>query len=276
METVYVNFETENRGRIMKLTKLFAAFLSAILLLSLCSCVEEESEETLKMPPMGSMVEYRISDTEYLRVLYNDYDSNYGEWIKDGETTKLLFDTNEEYWGILSARYGITQLNISVSELIWGEYELEEGEVLATTDEGFLNSTALTVAQTGEVLPIQNITVTENYEGNFDWATPEWKAFCSSKQNEYYEIEKLSVTINSVTREGEWVTNDITVPIKIVFDDWLCQAEIFDISDEDEKKIFFGKGHMEDGAFVIDEVVSTMFYENSVTDIKIKKISPVT
>ena len=119
----------------------------------------------------------------------------------------------------------------------------------------------------------QSASLIENYEGNFDWATPEWKEFCSPEENEYYEIEKLSVKINSATCEGEWVINDITVPVKIVFGDWFCSVEIFDISGEQEKQIFFGKGHMEDGVFVIDETVIDMFYENSVTEIKIVKTS---
>lgn len=258
----------------MKFTKILSSLLLCIiLLLSLCSCVEEESEETLKMPEIGSMVEYRISDTEYIIVLFNDYYSNYGEWIKDGEATKIFVDTNEVYWGIFTGRMGITELNIVISELTLEKSKVEKGKILASTDEGFLNSTMFTIEETGEILQITNIKVSKNYEGNFDWATPEWKKFCSPKENEYYKIEKLSVKINSVTREGEWSTNEITVPVKIVFDEWFYSVEIFDISGEEDCLIFYGNGHIEDGALVIEKAWSRMFYENSVTDITITKVA---
>ena len=104
----------------MKFTKILAGLLCIVLLLSLCSCVQEESEETLKMPEIGSMVEYHISDTEYLRILYNDYYTNYGEWIKDGETTRLYIETDEDYWGLFASRYGITGLSIVIRELTLG------------------------------------------------------------------------------------------------------------------------------------------------------------
>lgn len=255
----------------MKFARFLICLLCIVLLLCLCSCVEEESEETLKMPEIGSMVEYRISDTEYLRILYKDGYSNYGEWIKDGETTRLYVETEETYWGIFAARYGITKLNVVIRELTFESHNLDAGRVLATTDEGFLNSTTLTVAESGEILPITEIKVTENYEGNFDWATPEWKEFCSPRENEFYEIEKLSVKIDSVTRQGEWRTNGSIIPVKMVFDEWFCWAEIYDISGEQDKKVFLGKGHIENGVLIIDEMTSVMFYENSVTDIKITK-----
>ena len=256
----------------MKFTKILAGLLCIVLLLSLCSCVQEESEETLKMPEIGSMVEYHISDTEYLRILYNDYYTNYGEWIKAGETTRLYIETDEDYWGLFASRYGITRLSIVIRELTLGQHDFEIGKVLATSDEGFLNSTTLTIAQTYALLQITDIEVIENYEGTFDWASPEWKEFCSPKQNEFYEIEKLFVKINSSTCEGEWITNDISVPVKIGFDDWFYSVVIYDISGEQEKQIFCGKGHIENGVFVVDEIVSSnMFYENSVTDIKITK-----
>lgn len=255
----------------MKPTRFLAIALCVVLLLSLCACMKEESEETLKRPEIGSMVEYRISDTEYLRVLYNDYYSNYGEWIRDGETIRLCVQTNIAYWGLFTARYGIRDLNLDIRELTLGKNEEEMGKCLATTDEGFLNSTALTIAETGEVLPITDIRVTEHNARNFDWATPEWKEFCAPEENAYYEIEKLSVKINSATREGEWITNDITVPVKIVFHDWFCTVEIFDLSDQQEKRIFHGNGHMENGALVMDEIESDMFYGNSVTALTVTK-----
>lgn len=256
----------------MRYIKAIVSLLCIALLVSFCSCIEEESAETLKMPAIGSMIEYRISDTEYLKILYNDYYSNYGEWIKDEEVIKLYVSTDEDYWGLFATRYGIAKLNIAIRELTLEDHEFETGELLATTDEGFLNSTTLTLAQTGEVIRITKIDVAENYDGNFDWATPEWKEFRTPMENHFYEIEKLSVKFDSVTREGEWFTNDIIIPVKLVFDDWFCSVEIYDISVEQHKRIFSGNGHIEDGILIIDEATrSDMFYGNSVTEIKLIK-----
>lgn len=261
----------------MKIKSFLLVFLCLCLLLSLCSCVEEEMPETLEMPELGTLIEYRISENECFRVLFDDYYTNFGEWVKDGETTKVLFRTEEDYWGLLFSRYGITELRIYVSEFTLdgkyenGGYALNAEKDIACTDEGFLNSTTFTMLDTGEVLQITDIVITENYEGDFDWATPEWKEFCAPAENTSYEIEQLSLRCDSATKAGEWITNGVSVPVKIVFDEWVCSVEIFDVSSGEEKRIFFGNGHMEDGVLVIDTCTSDMFYANTVTDLKITK-----
>ena len=66
----------------MRPKSIITPILCILLLLSLCACdlFEEEKEETPKTPFLDSLVEYRISDDEYILMIYDDYFSNYGEW----------------------------------------------------------------------------------------------------------------------------------------------------------------------------------------------------
>lgn len=270
----------------MRFRKIFLLVLAICLLLSLSSCFlkpEEEMPETLECPEENTMLEYRLGEDECLRVLYTEIPGSFygycyfGEWIKNGEEKKVCICINEKYWGILFSRNGITELTLSVHKLTlgareWdGSYRLDVGEEIARTDEGFLNSTTLTMTETGEALNISDIKVTENYEGDFDWATPEWKAFCVAEENEVFEMEKLSLWCDGATKTGEWITNGVAVPVRIAFDKWLPAVEVFDISGEEEKRIFLGNGHLEDGVLVIDDYVGNMVYGNTVTDLTLTK-----
>ncbi|MBQ8163445.1 MAG: hypothetical protein IJZ93_03650 [Clostridia bacterium] len=162
----------------MKIRKFLFLVMSICLILSLFSCtVEEEQPQTLDAPSRNSMVEYKISENEYLRVLYTDYYANFGEWVKDGSITKVCLFTKEKTWGWLFNTQGITKLNIEVHELAvetvtddYGDkFSDKVGKKIAETDEGFLNSSTFTMIETGDVLQIENIEITENYEGTFDW-----------------------------------------------------------------------------------------------------------
>lgn len=275
----------------MKTKHIFVIILCIALMLSLSSCVEEESEETLASPEFDTMMEYRISDTEYIRLLYSNEYSGFGEWVKDGEIKKLFYDCEYKYWGILFSRMGVTEQIITIYEiedLALASTPEEDGysyryvsggdKLIARLDEGLLNSTKVIMygsngELTDETLEISEINRIENYEGFFDWVTPEWEAFCASSEDAYYEIKELSLQFSSVTGQGEWITNGVAVPVRIEFDSLACNVRVFDISGEKEARILFGNGYMEEGDFVVDDFTSSMVYGDTVTELHITKKS---
>lgn len=261
----------------MKFTKVLATLLCIVLLLSLCSCVEEESEETLKMPPDKSIVEYHISEDEYIRLYCGGIPV--GEWICGDEIKRVVFDFYEQYWGIFASRYGVTEFNVVIYELESLEkecflatapnrYSPSYGKQIAYFNEGMLNSTQITLCDTNEVIEISSIVVNENQQF-FDWIASEWKVFCSADEQVNYKIENHDFEVSTASKKGEWGTNGTVIPIRIVLDELACFIEIYDISGETEKCILAGNGYMDNGKFIVEEFRSTMFYENSVQELTI-------
>lgn len=266
----------------MKPKSIITLILCIILLPSLCACdlFEEEKEETLKTPPFDSLVEYRISEDEYILMIYDDYFENYGEWIRGDEVTRVVFNTDEDYWGLFAARYGIKNLCVRIKKLeaIYDSEDRFHGyateKELAYTDEGYLNSKTLTMSESGETLTIQSITVTENYEGSFDWAPPDWKEFCTANEGERFVIREADLECDAATLTGTWKTGGVDVPVRIQFDEWYCKVHVFDVSGDEDREIFFGSGYLEDGVFVIDSFGGDMIYTGAFTEVRMLKLAP--
>lgn len=273
--------------------------LCAILMLTLTSCVEEESEESLKTPEMSSLVTYTISDTESIRLLYNDYYTGYGEWIKDGEITRILYSIDYNYWGLFASRNGITEIIIVLHRIdgvtvqldpytnepapyTLGSYAYPD-TLIGRLDEGLLNSTAFTYydQDAGEYeaepsVSISNITVEHTDMIMFDWAPEEWRQFIQNANDGFLQLDEADLWYSFVEKRGEWTTNGVAIPIRIELIDYAPAMIIYDISGEEEKMILFGCGESEDGfTLILDEINTSMFYGNTVPSVTIRIVSSI-
>ena len=234
------------------------------------------------MPEVGTLLEYTMSDGSSLRVIYtagNPY--NFGEMTIDGEVRRVTVNVETEEYSITDQGIELDRITIEVWSLTMVSVDEHEiyyysgGEDMGTLNEGFFNSTKFILPdhKDFEEVDIIDIKVTENYEGTFDWADPEWKEFCTPSDDTFYEIEELSLRFDAATRMGEWVTNGITVPVRLEFDPWLHHAMIYDVSGETENLIFYGTGYLEDGVLKIVYIRTNMIYGDTITEVSLFKRS---
>lgn len=273
--------------------------LCAILMLTLSSCVEEESEESLKTPEMSSLVTYTISDTESIRLLYNDYYSGYGEWIKDGETTKIHYLIDYEYWGFFASREGITEIIIALYRIDGVTVQLDpytneptpsimESDTNSDTligrfDEGLLNSTVFSYydQDSGEYeaepsVSISNISVEHTDMIMFDWAPEEWRQFVQNANDGILRLDEADLWYSFAEGRGEWITNGVTIPIRIKLIEYAPAMIIYDSSGEEEKLLLFGSGTSEDGfTLTLDEINTSMFYGDTVQSVTVRIVDSI-
>ena len=248
--------------------KRFIPALVSLLLLCLSigcfsACeVEEVDPANFEAPDVSSWITYTISDTERIVLLYDlsmtesgyEICTLWGEWYKDGETQRFFAEPYEEYWGILFSRYGITEyayIFYSTNGFeVYANYSVNYENVLThtirfncidrifETNAGLLNSTEIIMYETGEVKPIQSITVEPAGDEKWNWIELDgWEEFCSYNEKTVYSIEGLNITYTPYRNMGEWVREDKTVPIKLYFYEDIKAVAIYDMSDNGSKLI---------------------------------------
>lgn len=269
--------------------------LCLCFLLSLCSCIEEETEESLAVPELDAILEYRIDNDEYIRVAYL---TDMGVWVKGDEITRVYLEMEEDYWGIFASRWGITDVCIAIYEVEGmgketylvrptDRYLPALGRRIATMDEGYLNSTEIKFADTEETVTITDIRVTEGVtDDDLMYGTPEEllaflkpEVLSDPAAEVYYEMENIPLRVSADTMRGTWETNGAKIPVRMELDEKVCHLRIYDTSGETEKCIFAGNGHMAvdditgqrlDDVLVIDDFCDSMFYEGTVTEVTVR------
>ena len=95
--------------------------------------------------------------------------------------------------------------------------------------------------------------------------------------NNIYKEETQNFWYDFELQKGEWISNGTVIPIKMGLAGVTpigITLRIYDISGEHEKEILFARGELIDAnTFVSQELSGTMFYEGTVTEIKIVKTS---
>lgn len=247
--------------------RIFAMIVAFTLICSaafgFCSCeMEEVDPANFDAPEESSWITYTISDTEKIVLLYDDEYrawwggwNVYGEWYRGSETIRLCFNENTEYWGFLFSREGISNFTYSGhqandfemfayfnidGDVIGGpNMILDCGDWLFDTNAGLLNSTEIIMRETGEVIPIQSISVEPAGEEKWDWIDLEgWDEFRSYGEDTVYTIDLLNISYNPYRNMGEWRLEDRTVPIKIHFYEDIKSFAVYDLSDNGSRLVF--------------------------------------
>lgn len=279
--------------------RLSILLLCVILMLSLTSCVEEESPESLEMPEDSSIVTYTISDTESIRLLYNDYFTGYGEWIKDGEIIKIHYLIDYDYWGFFASREGIAEIRIELYRIDGVTVRLDPytneltpsalglglypDNLIGRLDEGMLNSTSITYydhdAGGYEAEPsvsISNIAVEHTEMIMFDWAPEEWRQFVQNAKDGFLKLDEADLWYSYAEGRGEWITSGVAIPIRIELIEYAPAMIIYDISGEEEKIILFGRGTTEDEfTLILDEMNTSMFYGDTVSSVTVRVVASI-
>lgn len=107
-----------------------------------------------------------------------------------------------------------------------------------------------------------------------EWTYPseEWKSFISVIDNDTtsYVCEKGGFSCNATSMEGVWQTNGGDVAIRIEFDTFKHQMNIYDISTNE--CILNATGYMQDETTAIfDKYTGNMFYANILGELVVKK-----
>lgn len=107
-----------------------------------------------------------------------------------------------------------------------------------------------------------------------EWTYPskEWEEFISVEddKNASYICEKGNFSCDAKSMQGFWLTNNVSVLIRIEFDPLSYQMKIYDAYTNE--CILSAKGNMQDeNTAVFTEYTGNMFYNNTLGDIVVKK-----
>ena len=95
--------------------------------------------------------------------------------------------------------------------------------------------------------------------------------------NTIYKEESQNFWYDFALQQGEWTVNGTAIPIKMEFTGVTptdVTMRIYDISGEQKKEILLARGELTDkNTFFSQDLSGTMFYEGTVTEIKIVKTS---
>ena len=106
----------------------------------------------------------------------------------------------------------------------------------------------------------------------FSWVSQTYIDFFNTNNNIYKE-ETQKFWYDFELQKGEWITNGKTIPIRMELIGITPQEitlHIYDTSKETESHILTASGQITDeNTFISTEMSGTMFYEGTVTEIKI-------
>lgn len=256
----------------MKRMKLTALILSLIILIFAFSSCHRVPPEDLALPDEDCVMVYTISENECIRILY-DHDSQfhyYGEWIKGEAVTAVQF-----YRQPIHSTAGPVGLEVYI-DIFYPDEEIHvcssECNHTWVFDKGALNSKNISNPKTGETLPIK-YSAESDLNFYFSWVSQTWIDFITPNGGIYKE-ETQNFWYDFQTQKGEWMINGRTVPIRMdfVITPKEITLHIYDISKETESHILAVNGKLiDENTFIGTEISGTMFYEGTVTEIKIVK-----
>ena len=142
-------------------------------------------------------------------------------------------------------------------------------------EKGAMNSSYLINSKTEEKIPI-TFSIDKNLDFYFSWVSQTYIDFFNTNNNIYKE-ETQKFWYDFELQKGEWITNGKTIPIRMEFIGITPQEitlHVYDTSKETESHILTASGQITDeNTFISTEMSGTMFYEGTVTEIKIVKTS---
>lgn len=258
----------------MKNIKLTAVIVSLIMLVLAFTSCHQTPPEDLELPNEDCVMVYTISKNEYIRILYNSNSQFhlYGEWVMEDRTEAVYL-----YHHLLPSMFpGDGGLDCYVEIFDPTEKDHVHSSSCNHTysfEKGAMNSSYLINYKTEEKIPI-TFSIDKNLDFYFSWVSQIYIDFFNTNNNIYKE-ETQNFWYDFELQKGEWVSNGTVIPIKMEFTGVTpvdIMLRIYDISGEHEKEILFARGELIDAnTFVSQELSGTMFYEGTVTEIKIVK-----
>ena len=258
----------------MKNIKLTAVIVSLIMLvLAFTSCHQTPSED-LALPNEDCVMVYTISENEYIRILCssNSQFNFYGEWVMEDRTEAVYL-----YHHLVPSMFpGDGGLDCYVEIFDPTEKDHVHSSTCNHTysfEKGAMNSSYLINSKTEEKIPI-TFSIDKNLDFYFSWVSQTYIDFFNTNNNIYKE-ETQKFWYDFELQKGEWITNGKTIPIRMEFIGITPQEitlHIYDISKETESHILAVNGKLiDENTFIGTEISGTMFYEGTVTEIKIVK-----
>ena len=258
----------------MKNIKLTAVIVSLIMLvLALTSC--QTPPEDLALPDEDCVMVYTISENEYIRILCssNSQFHFYGEWVKGDKTEAVYL---EHYLKPSTFAGGDGGLICDIEIFDPAEKGHSHSSACSHTysfEKGAMNSAYLINPQTEEKIPI-TLSMDKNLDFYFSWVSQIYIHFFNT-DNTIYKEETQNFWYDFALQQGEWTVNGTAIPIRMEFTGVTptnVTLRVYDISGEQEKEILLAYGALADeNTFVSQDLSGTMFYEGTVTEIKIVK-----
>ena len=259
----------------MKNIKLIAVIVSLIVLVFVFASCHQTPLEDLEMPDDDCVIVYKISENEYIRILFssNSQFNYYGEWVK-GDRTEAVY--LEHY--IKPSMFGNGDGGLVCDIEIFDpneKYHIHSSSCNHTYsfEKGVMNSSYLINPKTEEKIPI-TFSVDKDLDFYFSWVSQTYIDFFNMNDKIYKE-DSQSFWYDFEAQKGEWMVNGTVIPIKMEFTAITpidVTLRIYDASEEQEKEILFARGELiDENTFISQELSGTMFYENTVTEIKIVK-----
>ena len=260
----------------MKNIKLTAVIVSLIMLVLAFTSCHQTPPEDLELPNEDCVMVYTISKNEYIRILYNSNSQFhlYGEWVK-GDKTEVVY---LNHYIVPSMFPGDGGLDCYIEIFDPTEKDHVHSSTCNHTysfEKGAMNSSYLINSKTEEKIPI-TFSLDKNLDFYFSWVSQTYIDFFNTNNNIYKE-ETQKFWYDFELQKGEWITNGKTIPIRMEFIGITPQEitlHIYDTSKETESHILTASGQITDeNTFISTEMSGTMFYEGTVTEIKIVKTS---
>ena len=259
----------------MKRIKSTFIVLSLIIFIFTFSSCHQTPPEDLEMPHEDCVMVYTISENEYIRILYNINSPFHlwGEWVK-GDKTEAVYLEHYLKPSTFAGGDGGLICNIKVFD------PAETSHLLSNTynykysfEKGAMNSSYLINSQTEEKIPI-TLSMDKNLDFYFSWVSQIYIHFFNT-DNTIYKEEAQNFWYDFALQQGEWTVNGTAIPIRMEFAGVTptnVTLRVFDISGGQEKEILLAYGALaNDSTFVSQDLSGTMFYEGTVTGIKIVK-----
>lgn len=263
----------------MKHFKLLCFISSLILLVSAFTSCHQTPPEDLALPDEDCVMIYTISENEYIRILCdsNSQFNHYGEWVK-GDRTEAVY---LEHYVVPSMFPGDGGLDCYIDVFDPSEKDHIHSSSCNHTysfEKGAMNSSYLFNPKTEEKISI-TFSIDKNLDFYFSWVSQTYINFFNTN-NKIYKEESQNFWYDFEAQKGEWTTNGLIIPIRMEFNGITPREitlHIYDTSKETESHILAVTGKITDeNTFIGTEMNGTMFYEGTVTEIKIVKTNPET
>lgn len=261
----------------MRCIKSTSLILSLIILIFAFTSCHQTPPEDLELPSEDCVMVYTISENEYIRILCssNSQFNYYGEWVKEERTEAVYL---EHYLRPSTFAGGDGGLICDIEIFDPAEKDHVHSSSCNHTysfEKGAMNSSYLINPKTEEKIPI-TFSIEKDLDLYFSWVSQTYIDFFNTN-NKICKEESQDFWYDFEAQKGEWVANGTVVPIKMEFIGVTpidVTLRIYDISGEQEKEILLAQGELiDENTFVSQELSGTMFYEGTVTEIKIVKTS---